>query len=129
MLVTPFLMFEGQAEAAMELYVSVFPRSRVVAIDRYDEAGPGKTGTVKHARFEVGGLALACIDSPARHAFTFTPSTSLIVDCDSLEQLEVAFAKLSDGGKILMPPGAYGFSQRFAWVQDRFGFSWQINLP
>src|SRR4051812_4344225 len=99
MQVTPFLMFEGQAEAAMELYISLFPRSRIVSIEHYGEVGPGKVGSVKQARFEVGGLTVACIDSPAHHAFTFTPATSLFVDCDSREQFDAAFAELSKGGQ------------------------------
>jgi predicted 3-demethylubiquinone-9 3-methyltransferase (glyoxalase superfamily) len=54
---------------------------------------------------------------------------SLFVDCDSVEELAHLFARLSDGGSVLMPPDDYGFSQRFAWVADRFGVSWQLNLP
>jgi predicted 3-demethylubiquinone-9 3-methyltransferase (glyoxalase superfamily) len=53
---------------------------------------------------------------------------SLFVDCDSEQQLDEAFAELSDGGTILMPLQAYPFSAKFAWLQDRFGVSWQLNL-
>ena len=70
-----------------------------------------------------------CIDSFVEHAFTFTPSMSLFVDCDDRAQLDRAFERLSEQGKVLMPPAAYGFSTWFAWVQDRFGVSWQLNLP
>jgi len=68
-------------------------------------------------------------DSPIPHAFTFTPSTSIFVECDTREQLDGAVEKLIDGGQALMPPGSYGFSTWFAWIQDRFGVSWQLNLP
>jgi predicted 3-demethylubiquinone-9 3-methyltransferase (glyoxalase superfamily) len=64
-----------------------------------------------------------------KHGFTFTPSISLFVDCESEAELDAAFGVLSEGGKILMPPSNYGFSTKFTWVSDRFGVSWQLNLP
>lgn len=126
--VTTFLMFEGVAEEAMNFYVSLFANSSVGAVERYGPEGPGKEGSVKVAEFTVGGHPLKCIDSPAKHAFTFTPSTSLFVECEDEAELDRAFEKLSAGGVVLMPPGNYGFSRKFAWVSDRFGVSWQLNL-
>ncbi len=127
--VTPFLMFEGRAEEAMNFYVSVFPDARVVTIKRYGKNSPGKEGTIEQAVFELAGQRIMCIDSPVKHRFTFTPSISFFVDCASETQINQAFAKLSAGGEVLMPLDNHGFSQKFAWVQDRFGVSWQINLP
>lgn len=127
--VTPFLMFEGAAEAAANLYVSVFRNSAIQAIERYGPGEPGAEGSVKQCHFTVAGLPLRSFDSPAKHAFTFTPSVSLFVDCESEAELDAAFATLSADGKVLMPPGDYGFSAKFAWVSDRFGVSWQLNLP
>jgi predicted 3-demethylubiquinone-9 3-methyltransferase (glyoxalase superfamily) len=127
--ITPFLMFEGGAEEAMTLYVSLLPRSEILAVDRYGAGDGPMAGRVRHARFSLGGREIRCIDSPAHHDFTFTPSTSLFVDCESAEELERLFAALAEGGKVLMPLDAYGFSTRFGWVNDRFGVSWQINLP
>ena len=69
------------------------------------------------------------IDSPPVHDFDFTPSISLFVDFESDETLETAFAKLSETGKIMMPLDDYGFSKRFGWLSDKFGVSWQLNLP
>lgn len=129
MRITTFLMFTGEAEAAMSFYVSLFPRSQILSIERYGPEGPGPEGTVKLADFELNGTRLMCIDSPAAHAFTFTPAMSLFIDVDDLAALEDAFTQLSEGGQVLMPPDAYGFSTRFAWLQDRFGVSWQLNLP
>ena len=62
------------------------------------------------------------------HGFTFTPAMSLFVECESEAELDAAFDRLSDGGKVLMPVGNYGFSSRFGWLSDRFGVSWQLNL-
>lgn len=127
--VTPFLMFEGKAEEAMDFYVSLFPDSEVVSIVRYGPGQPGAEGSVMHAVFTVAGQRVMCIDSPAKHGFTFTPSFSLFVDCESEEELDRLFAALSEGGATMMPLGDYGFSRRFGWCADRFGVSWQLNLP
>lgn len=121
------LMFTGQAEEAMTFYVTLFGGS-VTAVEKYGPGGPGKEGTVRRAEFTVGGHRLACIDSPVKHAFTFTPAASLFVDCADEAELDRAFAALAAGGGVLMPPNDYGFSRRFTWVNDRFGVSWQLNL-
>ena len=121
------LMFDGQAEEAMNLYVSVLNGS-VTNIVRYGPGEHGPEGTVKRAEFTLGGHRLACIDSPIKHAFTFTPSASLFVECSSEAEFGAAFETLSAGGAVLMPPGNYGFSTKFTWINDRFGVSWQLNL-
>ncbi len=127
--VRPFLMFAGQAEAAMQLYVSVVPDSEILDIKRYPAGGPGPEGSVMLAAFSVAGQVVHCTDSPIKHAFTFTPSFSFFVDCASDEQLEKLWAALSEGGQAMMPLDNYGFSKRFGWLSDRFGVSWQLNLP
>jgi predicted 3-demethylubiquinone-9 3-methyltransferase (glyoxalase superfamily) len=121
-------MFEGTAEEAMSFYVSLFNGSEIKQIERYGPGEPGKEGTVKIARFTLVGHDLICIDSPVKHGFTFTPSTSIFVDCESEAELNEAFNQLAAGGQILMPLDYYGFSTRFGWCQDRFGVSWQLNL-
>lgn len=126
--ITTFLMFEGAAEAAIDFYVSLFPDSAITAIARYGEGEEGAAGTVRLARVALGGRPFMCIDSPVRHGFTFTPATSLYVTCDSAAEVDRLFARLSEGGTVLMPLDAYPFSARFAWVNDRFGVSWQLAL-
>ena len=126
--VTTFLMFDGVAEEAMGFYVSLLPRSEITRIERYGPGQGGPEGSVKLAHFVLGGQAMMCIDSPIKHAFTFTPSMSLFVECESAAELEDLFGRLSAGGQVLMPLDGYGFSTRFGWVNDRFGVSWQLNL-
>ena len=126
--VTPFLMFEGSAEEAMRFYVSLFRGSGINQVERYGPGGPGAEGSVKLADFTLAGQRLMCIDSPVKHAFSFTASLSLFVECESEAELDPAFERLSTGGAVLMPPGNYGFSTKFAWLNDRFGVSWQLNL-
>ncbi|MGE0282220.1 MAG: VOC family protein [Rhizobiaceae bacterium] len=126
----PFLMFQkGDAEAAMTLYISLFDDGEIIDTVRWQTGEPGKEGSIKLAKFRAAGQTVFVSDSPVKHAFEFTPSSSFFVDCGSKEELERLFAALGDGGAILMPPDNYGFSQRFGWVNDRFGVSWQINLP
>ena len=127
--VTPFLMFEGKAEEAMTLYCETIPESRVLDVTRYGTGEDGPEGTVKLARASIGGVEVRLYNSPVHHAFIFTPSFSFFVDCSSAQELERTVDVLSKDGGFLMPPGNYGFSQRFAWLNDRFGVSWQINLP
>lgn len=129
MKVTPFLMFEGRAEEAMALYCETIPGSSVLDVTRYGAGEDGPEGTVKLARASIGGQEAMIFNSPVHHAFTFTPSFSFFVDCSSDQEQDRIIDVLSKDGSFLMPTGNYGFSQRFAWLNDRFGVSWQINLP
>jgi len=126
--VLPFLMFEGQAEEAMHFYVSLFPGARVLEIARYGKAAPGAEGTVSRASFSIGDQTIMCTDSKVKHAFTFTPATSLFVQCRSKERMRLLVERLSEGGKVFMPLDYYGFSKLFAWVADKFGVSWQLSM-
>ncbi len=122
-------MFEGHAEEAMKHYAALIPDTRITRLDRWGPAGPGKEGTVYHGVISIAGRDFRTFDSPAPHGFTFTPSVSIYLDCADEAELERIYAGLLEGGAALMPIGAYGFSRRFGWVNDRFGVSWQINLP
>lgn len=125
----PFLMFQGGvAEAAMTFYTGLFRDSDIDRVERWAASEAGAAGTIKQGFFRVAGQELRCFDSPIPHAFDFTPSLSLFVECESAEELDRAFAALAEGGSVLMPLDAYGFSTRFGWVNDRFGVSWQLNL-
>ncbi|HDR8066282.1 VOC family protein [Bacillus thuringiensis] len=126
--ITTFLMFEGKAEEAMNFYTSLFDRSEIVNISRYDENGPGKEGSVIHATFTLNGQEFMCIDSYVKHAFTFTPSMSLYVTCETEEEIEAVFHKLAQDGSVLMPLGSYPFSKKFGWLNDKYGVSWQLAL-
>lgn len=127
--VMPFLMFqEGKAEEAMNFYTSVIKDSAITGIVRYEADESGDEGTVMQAVFTLKGQEFMCIDSNVRHAFTFTPSFSIYVTCDSEEEIEQVYAALLEGGEALMPIDNYGCSKKFGWVNDRFGVSWQLNL-
>lgn len=124
---TPFLMFQGEARAALTHYRDTFPDYEELLLQDHPD-GP-QVGQVAMAHIRVGGLEIRLYDSPRVHDFTFTPSTSTFIDCDDEAQLRALAAKLGEGGRMLMPVDSYGFSTLFAWVADRFGVSWQLNLP
>ncbi|MFE7062112.1 VOC family protein [Sutcliffiella sp. NPDC057660] len=128
--VTPFLMFQNaDAEEAMNYYTSLIEDSEIKSIIRYGANESGDEGTVMHAIFSLKGQEFMCIDSNVKHAFSFTPSFSIFITCDTEEELDTLFEKLSVDGQVLMPLGDYGFSKKFGWLNDRFGVSWQVNLP
>ena len=122
-------MFEGRCEEAVNFYVAHLPGCRIVDIVRYGAGQPGPEGTVMRASFSVGGPTVLCNDSFVKHAFSFTPASSLFITCDSEDEIDRIAVALGDGGQFLMPLGCYGFSKKFTWLNDRFGVSWQLNLP
>ncbi len=126
--VTPFLMFDGRAEAAINFYKSVFPGTQVESLTKYQAGENGKEGTVKLAAIVIAGQSIKCIDSPVKHDFELTPAFSFFVECENETQLKERFEKLSEGGNVMMPLGNYGFSQQFGWATDQFGANWQLNL-
>jgi predicted 3-demethylubiquinone-9 3-methyltransferase (glyoxalase superfamily) len=123
----PFLMFEGAAEEALKLYASAFDDAEVLDVQRFGADGAGEAGTIEAAFLRIGDQRLRVFDSPVEHAFTFTPAVSLFVELDSAAEVDAAFATLSVGGEVLMALDAYPFSPRFAWINDRFGVSWQLS--
>lgn len=126
--VTPFLMFEGKSEDAMNFYASIFPGARIVEIERYGEEEPNREGTVKRALFRLGSQDVYVIDSLPVHDFTFTPAFSFFVDLEDESELRQIATRLSDRGQTLMPLDDYAFSRLFTWISDKFGVSWQLNL-
>jgi len=126
--VTTLLMFTGRAEEAMSLYTSLFKRSKIIRVTRYGANEAGSEGTVQHATFTLNGQEFMCIDSNVEHAFTFTPSISLYVRCQTEDEIERVFAILSQDGQVFMPLDRYPVSEKFGWLSDRFGVSWQLSL-
>lgn len=121
--ITMFFMFHGQAEEAMKFYTSIFDRSEIKQIMHHEN------GQVLHATFTLKDQTFMCIDNTNGDYHAFTPAISLFVDCDTEEEVDRVFGQLSSDGQVLMPLGQYPFSEKFGWVQDRYGISWQIHLP
>jgi predicted 3-demethylubiquinone-9 3-methyltransferase (glyoxalase superfamily) len=112
--ITTFLTFNNQAEEAINLYVSIFPNSRILSINRYGEGAPIPAGTVMSATFELDGQQFTALNGGPH--FTFSDGISLFVSCQTQEEVDDLWEKLSAGGS----PGPCG------WLKDKFGVSWQI---
>jgi len=114
--ITPFLWFDTQAEDAANFYVSIFKRSRIVSTSRYGEGGPGPKGTVMTVQFELNGQPFIALNGGPQ--FKFTEAVSFSVPCDTQEEVDVYWTKLTaDGGQ----EGPCG------WLKDKYGLSWQVN--
>lgn len=136
---TPFLVFKGNAEEAMKFYTSLFDDSTVTQIIRARAEDPGWTeGTLQHAIFTLAGQQFMCVNMPPPgnrlHTiapwddFSFNPAITFYVQRDTNEEFDKLYGALSEGGEIYLPAGGYGFSPKFAWLNDRYGISWRINL-
>ena len=112
--ITPFLWFDGKAEEAMNFYVSVFKNSKVGRVTRYGEAGPGQKGTVMSATFQLDGQDFFALNGGPQ--FVFTPAISFFVNCETQQEVDELWEKLSEGGR----------KDRCGWLKDRYGLSWQI---
>ncbi len=127
--IATFLTFqENNAEEAMNFYVNLFENSEIIEVKRWGKEAPGKEGTIMHATFSLNGNLFMCSNSPAVHEWGFTPAVSNYLDCKNEAELETLFNKLSEGGMVMMPIANYGFSQKFGFLEDQFGVSWQLNL-
>jgi predicted 3-demethylubiquinone-9 3-methyltransferase (glyoxalase superfamily) len=121
--IVPFLWFDHQAEEAANFYASLFKDSKIESINRYSE-GPMQ-GKVLTIVFQLEGQRFMALDGGPH--FQFTPAVSFFVNCESIEETDRLFEQLSVDGSVLMPLQAYPFSERFAWITDKYGVSWQLN--
>jgi predicted 3-demethylubiquinone-9 3-methyltransferase (glyoxalase superfamily) len=112
--ITPFLWFDNQAEEAMHFYASIFKNSRVLNVSRYGEAGPGPAGAVMSASFALDGQEFIALNGGPH--FKFTEAISFFVRCESQQEINELWEKLSTGGE----------TGRCGWLKDKYGVSWQI---
>ncbi|HEY5747935.1 MAG TPA: VOC family protein [Chryseolinea sp.] len=115
--ITPFLWFDGNAEEAVTFYTSILKNSRIVNMSRYGEGAPAPKGTVISATFILEGQEFMALNGGPM--FTFSPAISFFVKCETQEEIDTLWEKLSAGGK----------KERCGWLKDKFGVSWQIIPP
>ena len=120
--IVPYLWFDKEAFEAVNLYVSLFDDSEITLEQKLEGTPSGADAATYE--FKLAGQLFGAINGGPY--FTFNPSTSLSVICDSHEEIDELWAKLSDGGEELMPLQAYPFSKYYGWVQDKYGLSWQL---
>ncbi len=124
--IVPCLWFDNQAEGAVEFYSNIFENSKTLGMNRYVEGSHRPVGSVMTIKFTLAGKEFMALNGGP--IFNITPSISFHVSCDSEEQVDKIWGRLSEGGTVLMELQEYPFSKKFGWVQDKFGVSWQINL-
>ena len=112
--ITPFLWFDDKAEEAMKFYISIFKNSKVGNVSRYGEAGPGPKGTVMVATFQLEGQEFLALNGGPH--FKFTEAISFVVNCETQEEVDEFWEKLSAGGE----------ESQCGWLKDKYGLSWQI---
>jgi predicted 3-demethylubiquinone-9 3-methyltransferase (glyoxalase superfamily) len=112
--ITPFLWFDGQAEEAMQFYVSIFKNSKIGNVSRYGDGGPGASGTVMSATFQLDGQEFMALNGGPQ--FPFNEAISFFVSCETQPEVDELWDKLCDGGA----PSQCG------WLKDKYGLSWQI---
>jgi predicted 3-demethylubiquinone-9 3-methyltransferase (glyoxalase superfamily) len=112
--ITPFLWFDNQAEEAMNFYTSIFKNSKIGNVTRYGEGGPGPAGTVMTATFQLDGQEFMALNGGPH--FTFSPAISFFVNCETQEEVDELWEKLSEGGE----------TEQCGWLKDKYGVSWQI---
>ncbi|CAH1216945.1 hypothetical protein PAECIP111893_04211 [Paenibacillus plantiphilus] len=112
--ITPFLWFNNNAEEAMNFYISLFKNSRIANVVRCGDNGPGPKDSVMTATFELDGQRFMVINGGPH--YTFSPAISLFVNCETQQEVDELWEKLSEGGE----------EQRCGWLKDKYGMSWQI---
>jgi predicted 3-demethylubiquinone-9 3-methyltransferase (glyoxalase superfamily) len=112
--ITPFLWFDGQAEEAANFYVSIFKDSKILSVARSGEAGPGFDGGVMTVEFQLNGQAFVALNGGP--LFKFTEAVSFVVNCETQQEVDEYWEKLSAGGEESM----------CGWLKDKYGLSWQI---
>jgi predicted 3-demethylubiquinone-9 3-methyltransferase (glyoxalase superfamily) len=112
--ITPFLWFDGKAEEAMNFYTSIFKNSKIGSVIRYGEAGPGPKGSVMSATFQLDGQEFMALNGGP--LFTFSPAISFFVNCETQDEVDDLWERLSEGGE----------KSRCGWLRDKYGVSWQI---
>lgn len=130
--ITPFLWFNDQCDEAMTFYTSLFPNSKIVSVKRYPtdmQLGPTPHmgGKVLTGVFELDGYQFMALDGGPH--FSFTPTQSISVQCKDVAEIDMLHAKLREGGTDLMPLDVYPWSKKYAWINDQYGLSWQLNVP
>lgn len=129
--ITPFLWFDHQAEEAANFYISIFKNAKIKTVNRYGKEGAEgsgrEKGTVMTVAFQIEGQEFVAINGGP--IFKITPVISFFVNCDTPQEIDQLWEKLSDGGTVMMELDKYPFSERYGWIQDKFGVSWQLILP
>lgn len=124
--IIPFFTFKGQAEEAMNYYVSIFPNSKIISLAYFEKGQQGKEGTVLNGTFELQGITIMVMDMEEEFCPDFTWATSMLLNCNKEEEFDHLFTALSKDGVVMMGPEAIMELRKVAWVTDKYGMTWQM---
>jgi predicted 3-demethylubiquinone-9 3-methyltransferase (glyoxalase superfamily) len=129
--ITPFLWFNNEAEQAVKFYASLFKNSEVTLITRYEEEGAKATGmptgSIMTMAFTIEGQEFVALNGGP--VFQLSPIISFFVHCNTMQEIDLLWEKLSQGGNVMMTLDKYPFAEKYGWIQDKFGVSWQLIFP
>jgi predicted 3-demethylubiquinone-9 3-methyltransferase (glyoxalase superfamily) len=124
--ITPFLWFDEQAEEAVNLYTSIFQNSKIHSTNRIPGDVPGPKDKVMTINFQLAGLDFIALNGGPE--FQFSPAISFYVYCQTEQELDALWARLVENGFVFMALDKYPFAEKFGWLSDRYGVSWQLML-
>jgi predicted 3-demethylubiquinone-9 3-methyltransferase (glyoxalase superfamily) len=124
----PFITFNGNAMEALTFYKDIFHDMEIEFLQEFGSGTPELEGQVMQALISIDGQRIMLGDSRTPAGFSFTPAMSFYIECSDMNEAELYYRKLKKNGAILMPLDEYGTGRFFAFVQDRFGLSWQLNF-
>ncbi|MDP2888412.1 MAG: VOC family protein, partial [Bacteroidota bacterium] len=129
--ITPFLWFNNQTEEAVNFYLTVFNNSKIKTTTRYGKEGAKASGmpenSVMTVDFQIEGQDFVVLNGGP--VFQINPTISFFVNCETIQEIERLWGKLSEGGTVMMEFDSYPFAEKYGWIQDKFGVSWQLILP
>lgn len=129
--ITPFLWFDNQAEEAVNFYITAFRNSEIKTITRYGSDGARASGmpenSVMTMAFQIEGQDFVAINGGP--IFQISPTISFFVNCENVQEIDSLWERLSNGGTVMMELDKYPFAEKYGWIQDKYGVSWQLILP
>lgn len=124
--IIPFLSFCGNAEEAMNFYISIFPDAKLISLTHISKEDRGEEGKVLNGTFQLKGQQFMVMDMEKQYCPDFTWAISLFINCVDEEEFDLLFARLSEGGTVMMGPESIYHLRKVAWVTDKFGVTWQL---
>ena len=124
--ILPFLSFGGEAEEAVNYYISVFPDAKIISLTHITDSANGEPGKVLNILFEIMGQQFMAMDMGKQHAPEFSWGISIFINCDSEKEFDMIFKKLSENGIVMMGPEPVLEFKKVAWVTDKYNLTWQL---
>ena len=124
--ILPFLSFRGNAEEAVNFYMSVFPETRIISLVHITDKANGEPGKVLNVLFEIMGQQFMAMDMNEQHSPEFSWAVSMYTNCSSKEEFDTIFSRLAKDGLVMMGPEPVLEFRKVAWITDKYNVTWQL---